>query len=231
MSTPRIGDDRHPHRITDIAAIKRFVLGGNARFTLVSGKTGTRFTYRVRASECGRFRFVSLLTGPDNDSSYEFVGTIFEDGSYRHGKRSRVAAEAPSAVAFRWFFDVVASGVVPATLEFWHEGRCGRCGRVLTVPESIATGFGPECAGVLGIEMQVVTPEQRTFDEDHGHEGIMRNPGYYEWKDTLGKANADDAVRDPMDRFTAEIQRRDEDEERRRMNRKFGLPLDYGFSS
>jgi hypothetical protein len=27
-----------------------------------------------------------------------------------------------------------------------HEGRCGRCGRTLTVPESIESGIGPECA-------------------------------------------------------------------------------------
>jgi len=27
----------------------------------------------------------------------------------------------------------------------FHEGACGRCGRTLTVPESIASGFGPEC--------------------------------------------------------------------------------------
>lgn len=30
--------------------------------------------------------------------------------------------------------------------EVWHEGRCGRCGRKLTVPESIETGIGPDCA-------------------------------------------------------------------------------------
>ena len=36
-------------------------------------------------------------------------------------------------------------------LEVWHEGRCGRCNRALTVPESIASGIGPECAKhVLG---------------------------------------------------------------------------------
>lgn len=28
-----------------------------------------------------------------------------------------------------------------------HEGRCGKCGRRLTVPESIETGLGPECSG------------------------------------------------------------------------------------
>jgi hypothetical protein len=36
-------------------------------------------------------------------------------------------------------------GILGATLEFWHEGRCGRCGRRLTVPDSIASGYGPEC--------------------------------------------------------------------------------------
>jgi len=30
-------------------------------------------------------------------------------------------------------------------LEIWHEGRCGRCNRKLTVPASIALGIGPEC--------------------------------------------------------------------------------------
>lgn len=35
-------------------------------------------------------------------------------------------------------------------VEVWHEGSCGRCGRKLTVPESIANGLGPECAEKVG---------------------------------------------------------------------------------
>jgi hypothetical protein len=35
--------------------------------------------------------------------------------------------------------------------EVYHEGRCGRCNRKLTVPESIETGLGPECASKLGL--------------------------------------------------------------------------------
>ena len=35
------------HQITDAAAVKQFVHAGDARFTLVSKATGTRFTYRV----------------------------------------------------------------------------------------------------------------------------------------------------------------------------------------
>lgn len=42
----------------------------------------------------------------------------------------------------------IAGGVIPPSLEVWHEGRCGRCGRALTVPESIASGIGPVCEGL-----------------------------------------------------------------------------------
>jgi hypothetical protein len=33
----------------------------------------------------------------------------------------------------------------------WHEGSCARCGKKLTVPESIESGFGPECVK-LGVK-------------------------------------------------------------------------------
>jgi hypothetical protein len=43
----------------------------------------------------------------------------------------------------------MVQGKTPAEvdLEVWHEGRCGACGRRLTVPESIERGLGPECYG------------------------------------------------------------------------------------
>jgi hypothetical protein len=39
---------------------------------------------------------------------------------------------------------------MPDGVVIWHEGRCGRCGRRLTVPESIESGYGPECIGKIG---------------------------------------------------------------------------------
>jgi predicted metal-dependent hydrolase len=30
-----------------------------------------------------------------------------------------------------------------------HEGKCGRCGRLLTVPSSIESGIGPECSKIM----------------------------------------------------------------------------------
>ncbi len=130
--------------------VSAFVLAGNARFTVVSKVTGKRFTFRVQTSKApsaapGVF-FVSVLTGSCNESDYTFLGTIFGGKRFVHGRRSKIGQGAPSAKAFAWFWAALSvRAVVPATCEVWHEGRCGKCGRALTDPESIAMGLGPKC--------------------------------------------------------------------------------------
>lgn len=134
-------------RIEDPRAVLRYVLAGNSTFTLVSKRTGERFTFRVRAHEEEPRHFVSLLNGPSNEADFVYLGTIFQWNAFRHGRKSRVSTTAPSAKAFAWFFANLSRGYLSTTMEFWHEGSCGRCGRKLTVPASVATGLGPECAG------------------------------------------------------------------------------------
>jgi len=129
---------------------RRFMLAGNATFTIVSGKTGTRFTYKVRAKEIdgGRtLHFVSVLTGADNENDFTFLGTIFEAREFRHSKKSHIGPDAPSAKAFAWAFNRILADALGSDASVHHEGRCGRCGRKLTVPSSIELGLGPECAG------------------------------------------------------------------------------------
>lgn len=59
-----------------------YLLAGNATITVTSERTGQRYTYKVRQAE-GREGeasapyFVSLLTGPDNDADYRWMGMIF----------------------------------------------------------------------------------------------------------------------------------------------------------
>jgi hypothetical protein len=134
-------------QFTDASLARAFLLAGHARFTLVSRKTGTRFTYQVtKGKDDTSPHFVALLSGPCNTDDYRFLGSIFQGGRYAHGRKSHVAPHAPSARAFAWAWAKLAAGEVPAELEVWHEGCCGRCGRALTVPESIEAGLGPECA-------------------------------------------------------------------------------------
>lgn len=135
------------HQMTDVADVKRFVLGGNATLTLRSRATGTRFTFKIRHPDPHAPYFVKVLTGPEN---YTFLGSVFNGSKWVHGRRSVISADATSAKAWAWFWNILQTDKLPASLEVWHEGRCCRCGRELTVPESIASGIGPECAKVGG---------------------------------------------------------------------------------
>jgi uncharacterized protein DUF6011 len=128
------------------ANVRAFILGGNATVTLQSGTTGARFTFKVRASDDGGTYFVALLTGSDNEGDFAYLGTIRAD-RYTHGRKSKIGADAPAARAFAWAWGHIAADNIPAALQVYHEGRCGRCNRKLTVPESIESGFGPECSG------------------------------------------------------------------------------------
>lgn len=133
------------------------MLAGHAIFTVENPRTGGRFTYRImRAPDnderrSRRLWFVSVLVGPDNVANYAYAGMLpevgGEAGRFTMTRGSKIVGDAPSVIAFRWVWDRLRDGrsVEPAVL--WHEGRCGCCGRRLTVPESIASGLGPVCAG------------------------------------------------------------------------------------
>jgi Family of unknown function (DUF6011) len=138
--------------------ISKFVLAGNSTFTLVSKKTGVRFTYHVQQAKPNFDRpmasapvfFLRLLNGPDNHNDYQYVGIIKHIDSYwvvKQTAKSKVDPGAPSYQAINWYLGKVLNRQNTDMVEFWHEGKCGRCGRKLTVPSSLEIGLGPECAG------------------------------------------------------------------------------------
>ena len=144
-------DDAGPRaELADPAVTVRFMLAGKAHVTLQSRKTGTRFTYRIKATppwHNGKrqpLHFVAVLTGPDR---YEYLGCVYDRRAYSHGRKSRIDREAPSAIAFTWVWSKLTAGEMHPELGVWHEGRCGACNRRLTTPESLASGLGPICAG------------------------------------------------------------------------------------
>lgn len=101
--------------------------------------------------------FVSLLSGSDNERDYTYLGMLVpavrdsetgpgtETWKFIRTARSRVGDEAPSYRAFTWTIGRLMVGVEPDGVEIWHAGKCGICGRKLTVPSSIAIGIGPDC--------------------------------------------------------------------------------------
>ena len=144
--------------------IGAYALAGNATFTIVSRKSGVRFTYKITRAGMGKPAvagtpedpryFVKVLTGADNESDYQYLGCIFSDKPgqpYYRGTKSTIGLGAPSNLAFDWFWSHRNDATLGDKIEVHHEGRCGRCGRKLTVPESITSGYGPECIGKLGL--------------------------------------------------------------------------------
>lgn len=163
----------HRHILNGQQVISRFVQGGKATITVLNTKTGTRFTFMV---SCKREKqpkrgvagkrispyFVKLMTGSDNVVHYTYIGYVNPGRSFSASNKpvpANVAAKVQAGkAAWDWFWSVLngrnnSDGSVRSKtladypVEVWHEGRCGCCGRKLTVPESIENGIGPICAG------------------------------------------------------------------------------------
>lgn len=149
---------------------KQWVLAGHAIFTVHNGDT--HYTYKVDAKElpakgqwpAKTMYFVSLLTGPDNQDDFTYLGCLdpesgelFATGKsrwkaalaeYRRLRGQRKYAEAKAYAeahiplpvrVLRWALpQVVWPGAeVPEGYGIHGEGRCGRCGRPLTRPEGV----------------------------------------------------------------------------------------------
>lgn len=132
----------------DNSQVADFIFGGKSIFTIRNVVSGNRFTYKMTRKKSLKegeddVVFVKVLSRPDNTSDYTFIGTVFRKETYKHSPKSPFGSEAMSSKAIEWVVRNVNS--LPPNIEVWHEGRCARCGRKLTVPESIQSGFGPEC--------------------------------------------------------------------------------------
>lgn len=127
-----------------------FIFAGNSLFTVVNTATGNRFTFHVnvpkkKTNDLEEIHFVRVLTNPE---IYEFVGTCF-NRKFSLSKKSRISSEAQSVRVFTWLINGLQKNNIPDTVQIWHHGKCGKCGRLLTVPSSIELGIGPECIKTL----------------------------------------------------------------------------------
>ena len=138
------------YKFDSVENVKMFLIGGKAILTLESKKTGRWFTYRIKRAKKDDEKspfFVSVLTGMNNDSAYTYMGTIFNNDklSFKLTKNSKIGEDALSYKAFNFFFSLLMENKLHPDMVVYHRGVCGRCGRALTVPESLITGLGPEC--------------------------------------------------------------------------------------
>lgn len=155
--------------------VLKFLLAGHAVATLVRKADGLRHTYYIRRAvdevkqddgttkEVERDRwFVHLLAGADNQRSYKYLGCIDDKYGAQRFRTTNGTSKCSAANAdninligdtVAWLVDGADAG---HKVQVWQRGICGRCCAELTVPSSIATGLGPVCAGLLGVEMKAV---------------------------------------------------------------------------
>jgi hypothetical protein len=142
--------------------------------TIHNPATGGHRTFRIQTARTpGKWegmRFVAILIGPDNTSDYQNFGTVVtetvhpgeigSDGQVNAGDsdivRARVSVKpnysgdgkTTSQTIMRKFAKMLENPpkFMEKGIHYHISGHCRRCGRVLTRPDSLATGVGPECA-------------------------------------------------------------------------------------
>jgi hypothetical protein len=118
----------------------------NGIYTVTSKATGEHRTFCIRTqADNSQFapgeRIVALLVGPDNEQDYQSFGFVKDGGRINVWKRHRGGMFEKLARMLEHLEEHERAGRV----EVLHEGRCRRCNRLLTTPESIRSGIGPVC--------------------------------------------------------------------------------------
>ena len=135
-------------------------------YTVADTRGGHR-TYRIRTQDatstfCPGAQILAYLFGPDNESDYR--GVAFVEGTAL--RIWRKAQEHSEQLKADW---AVLTGAPEASGKLYalRCGRCYRCARQLTTPESVETGLGAECAEKMGMEWGRKTPVDEIDHVDH----------------------------------------------------------------
>jgi len=137
----------------NISKLSQFFFAGRSTLTFRNNEKGTHTTVRVKQLKDRKtplpifYVFVSLVG--DSEYGFRFGGTIFKDSLHlKLGRDVEVGGQLHKVMEF-----LMGALANPEPLKkrvaLLHEGKCCRCSRQLTHPESINTGFGPECLGIV----------------------------------------------------------------------------------
>lgn len=134
-------------QMTEVTAIRSFILAGKSIWTLQSKNTGKHYTYRCRLFGETKDKpvpqkiwWIDILS---SGGKFEYLARL-KNGSV-HIKNGTEITKPVDAV--EWFLRRIWHEKVEVLQEvnFYHANLCGRCGRLLTTPESVKMGIGPEC--------------------------------------------------------------------------------------
>lgn len=131
------------------AALRKQSIPDVGYYTVVlDGNTNDYVTFWVRRQD-PKARFapgkllINRLTGPDNSSDYQAVALAPTD----HFPLKIFKNSADDQRLVRALTTLVADPETAGQSYALRSSRCRRCGRRLTVPASLFSGYGPDCAG------------------------------------------------------------------------------------
>jgi len=121
----------------------------NGMLSIQSKRTGDWRTFKIKTVKGGNLkgkRILSLLTGPDREDPASWLGFAFvnDNGEVRLWRKHENNVYEVFAKMIARPADWLEKAV------YRIEGRCRRCNRPLTVPESVDYGVGPECRKKMG---------------------------------------------------------------------------------
>lgn len=136
------------YKIEDYDKILEFITGGNAIFTIKNELKGTRFTYKFKKNNKNTnvfWVYVLCMANNESSKSYKFLGGFSIAKGFLHSQQAQIKIGNVSVKSVNWFCKKLLKRDFPDNFGFYHMSHCARCGRMLTTPESIINGYGPEC--------------------------------------------------------------------------------------
>lgn len=145
----------------------RYILAGKSEFTFLSLKTNVRIRYKLQRKVAeqkgkkGQDEYIYFLN-TFTDGEYKYAGVLFYDdivGQFKFGRGQRGLLNYShiNIKSLLFVLNQLSIENYNLSLKVYHAGKCGRCGRKLTTPESILTGLGPECSKKAGVPRVKIT--------------------------------------------------------------------------
>jgi hypothetical protein len=112
--------------------------------------------------------YVSLLG--DRDTGYRFAATVFQETmTFKLGRDVSSDSQLGKVMLFLLHSLHHPQFLKEKKVTLHHEGHCMRCGLPLTHPQSINTGFGPDC-------LEIILEQSKDLDPSSFFEKIEKEP-------------------------------------------------------
>lgn len=119
------------------------ILSHNGILTLTNPATGNHRTFRIKTVKTGKLagkRILSMLIGPNNEEDYLGIGFVDDYGIQIWKKHRNTVYEKTAKCLLK----IEELGLISQ-----FATKCRVCDRKLTRPDSILSGIGSKCAGII----------------------------------------------------------------------------------